>query len=164
MKLSNKNSVQPTVNPSEPSPEEKALAEKKQKRIRRLILAGVLVLCFVGSFFLGKALAKRPDKKDESGNVMFTDADYAGIRAQIQSQFSEEIDYVTNEPSGPHYTLTGVPYNDVSFLVCVPSSDDVTVFIYYKYLADGEGCQKGDVVCGYVGVSSTYKKSDIFPE
>lgn len=164
MKLTNKNAVQPTFNPAEPSPEEKAVAGKKPKRIRRLVLAGALVLCFIGFFFLGQALAKRPDKKEESGGVMFTDADYAGILAQIQSQFSEEIDYVTNEPSGPHYTLTGVPYNDISYLVCVPSSDEVTVFIYYKYLEDGEGCQKGDVVCGYAGISSTYTKADIFPE
>ena len=54
-------------------------------------------------------------------------------------------------------------FYDVTYLVCVPSSDQVYLYLYYKFVSHSPDYKAGDVVCMMTSVSPSLTKADLFP-
>lgn len=130
--------------------------------MRRIGLA-VLFLCVFALCFAIGYFDRSPSSPQESVITSFNTTDEARILEEIQSHFTEPIAYQRGQISDLTTNDEGTSYYTMTYLVCVPSSDQVYMYLYYKFVTDSPEYQAGDVVCLMNTISNVLTKADVFP-
>ena len=133
---------------------------------RPWLYAGLLLLLLLvfGGFFAAGFVGWDPSSGESASEITgFTADDERLILQNIQADFSESIYYQTSAVSDLIENDEGVCFYDVTYLVCVPSSDQVYLYLYYKFVSDSPDYKAGDVVCMMTSVSPSLTKADLFP-
>lgn len=124
-----------------------------------MVWVPLAVLLFAGTFLYG--FLHILDEPNASTVDTFSADDANRMLARVQEDFAENVSYQTSEISGPNELATGEKYYAIFYVVTTESDPNVYKYVFWKYAADFEDHQKGEIVLISSNITDEYTKEEV---